>query len=374
MPAALTAALLGVALVVCGFGFGSPSLLVPGIGLTLLAVGSTAWVGLAAAGLRLARAPAPHRIVEGEPYPLRLTVRGGLVPPPGGELVDALLRRPRPIGPRWRRELAADVPLRGRGLRRLGSTRLVIRDPLGLWAREIRSADAGELIVLPRVEPVVATGRGAGGRSRSAGIEEGVAASRLDAHAVDIEVDGLRPYRDGSPASRIHWPAVARSGELIERRLVAGGDAAPLVVLDASAPASGEALDAAVRATASLCVHLARAGGCAVLLPGDRRPTELEPELRGWTTIHTRLALLEAGGSVAVAMRAARTGTVIWVTARAAPRLPAALRAGGPSARYLVAPSPALGGPAAFEVAGCRGVRRGGVRRPPARAAGRRAA
>ena len=64
---------------------------------------------------------------------------------------------------------------------------------------------------------------------------------------------------------------------MIERRLVAGLDAAPLVVLDATRPPSEEALDAAVRAAASLCIHLARAGGCAILLPGERRAVEVGP-------------------------------------------------------------------------------------------------
>ena len=47
-------------------------------------------------------------------------------------------------------------------------------------------------------------------------------------------------------------------------------DAAPLIVLDATAPASEEALDMAVRAAASLCVHLAHAG--RVLAAAAGRP------------------------------------------------------------------------------------------------------
>ena len=129
------------------------------------------------------------------------------------------------------------------------------------------------------------------------GLEEGAATSALDARAIEFEVDGLRAYRPGSPASRIHWPAVARTGELIERRLVAGADAAPLVVLDAARPTSSAALDAIVRAAASLCVHLAGTGGCAALLPSDRRATEIEPDLRGWPQVHARLAMVEAGSA-----------------------------------------------------------------------------
>ena len=55
---------------------------------------------------------------------------------------------------------------------------------------------------------------------------------------------------------------------------------------------------AAVRACASLAVHLARHGGCALLLPGDRRPVTLDPELAGWPHLHARLALVSEHADV----------------------------------------------------------------------------
>ena len=122
--------------------------------------------------------------------------------------------------------------------------------------------------MLPRIEPVTAPGgSGAGaGDHGGQGIDAGVLGRRLDASLAELEIDGLRPYREGAPASRIHWLSVARRGEMLERRLVAELDSAPLIVVDPSAPSGEEGLDKAVRAAASLCVHLAREGGCAVLL------------------------------------------------------------------------------------------------------------
>jgi uncharacterized protein (DUF58 family) len=211
---------------------------------------------------------------------------------------------------------------------------------------------------------VLAGGRGAGGwRSKqNAALDEGAADGQFEARAIELEVDGLRAYREGSPASRIHWPAVARTGELIERRLVAGADAAPLVVLDASRPASPEALDAAVRAATSVCRHLAETSGAAILLPGDRRATEVEPELRAWAQVHARLALVEAAASAPAVARAIRPGAVFWVTGRARPSIPAALRNGG--ARYLVGPLVEGRGEPAFRVAGCEGRQVGARARP----------
>jgi uncharacterized protein (DUF58 family) len=372
MTGALTAAALGLALLLAGAGFDSPSLLVPGVGMLALAVVSCVWVAMARPS-RLVRDGTAARVVEGEPLRVRIRAEGARVPPPGGALADSLFERPLAIGPRWRGAVETEVRLEGRGRRRLEPARLELRDPLGLCVSVVRSDDPGELLVLPRIEPVVATGSGAGGsRTHSvAGLDDGDASSRLDARAIELEVDGLRAYREGSPASRIHWPAVARTGELVERRLVAGADAAPLVVLDSSNPASEPALDAAVRAAASLAHALAGAGGCAVLLPGDRRATTIEPDLRTWAQIHARLALAEATARPPAVARAVRSGAVFWVTAAARPVLPQALRAGaGP--RYLVAPDsaePRAAGRLVFSVAGCDGRAVAARMRAPARSA-----
>jgi uncharacterized protein (DUF58 family) len=233
----------------------------------------------------------------------------------------------------------------------------VIRDPLGLCMRERAGEGGEELLVLPRIEPVLAPGGdGAGaGENVLAGATAGVAGQRLDASVAELEIDGLRPYRQGAPASRIHWPTVARTGEVLERRLVAELDSAPLIVLDAMNPASEEDLDCAVRAAGSLAVHLARQSGCALLLPGDRRPQELGPELGGWPGLHARLALVESGTEPPAMARAPRGGAVIWVTAGDMRRAPRVLERLTAAARFIVSPTPLPGYRAAFVVAGCTG-------------------
>ena len=370
MVRAPTVLFLGLALIVAGAGFDSPSLLVPGVGLLILVAFFGAWVELARpAGLT--RAPGPARLVEGESYPLRIDMRGARVPPPGGTLTDPLLAEPVRLGPRSPRRFRDSVRVQGRGRVVLGPAEVEVRDPLGIRTRRAASAPAGELVVLPRIEPVLAAGRGsAGGRSGLAGVEEGAAAGRIDARAIELEVDGLRPYREGAPASRIHWPALARTGELVERRLVAGAEAGPLIVVDSANPDSPEALDAAVRAAASLCFHLAGAGGCSVLLPGDRRPTEVGSDLSAWPAVHVRLALVEPAPSPPPT-RAMRTGAVFWVAARARANLPPAL-GGALGERFLVVPAGGTSPSAvSFSVAGCEGRRVGrrGARRPARSAA-----
>src|SRR5829696_7258863 len=347
-PRAPATAVLGATFLAAGLGFGLTAALVCGVGLLGLAGGAVAWVELATRGGRLERERGPGRIDERDAYPLRLRLRGTLLPPPGGELREPLLERPLPVGPRWRRELVRDVWLEGPGRRRIGAARLIVGDPLGLWRRELSTEDGDDLVVLPRVEAVHWSegGTEAGGRSEGSG-------SASDANArrgglAQFEVDGLRPYRDGSPASRIHWPAVARTGEMVERRLVAGGDPRPMVVFEPRGGADRTERERAMRAAASLCVALARAGGCDLLLPGERKPLTIDSGLRSWPEAHTRIALADPRAGVGSTSRF-RGATVLWVTAgRGLP--PSVRRLGAGS--MLVTPHGSRRS-AAFRVAGC---------------------
>ena len=358
MRGAPTAAGLGVALALAGLGFGLPSLVVAGVGMAGLAGLAVAWVELALPR-ELIRLPGPPRVVEGEPFELRLQTVGGRVPPPAGELTDPVLSEPVAIGPRWRRSMITEVSISGRGRHRLRPTRLEIRDPLGLHVRAVESADPGELLVLPRVEPVVAAGGGAGGTRASvlAGLESGTAVSQVDARAIELEVDGLRslprrqpgladplaggrPHRGASssatwsPGPTPHrWSSSTRPVPRARRR---------------STPPCAPPLRSAH--------HLAGRGGCAVLLPDDRRPTEIESDLRAWPQVHARLALVEPATSPPALIRSLRSGEVYLVSSRAGATIPPSLR-GGSGRRFLVTPQSSWKGAAVFTVAGCVGRR-----------------
>lgn len=348
--------------------FDTASLYLPGVGLLIVAVGSALWVGLASHGLAVRRLPGPRTVQEEEPYPLRLELRPGVLPPPVGELKDPLVPHPIPLGGRASRRVRIDVRFARRGRRRLERGVLAVHDPLRIVLRKVDVAgEDGEVLVLPRVEPVMAvTGGGAGsaGAGAEGGGDRAWLGGQLGGSADELDLDGLRPYRLGTPASRIHWPAVARSGQMLERRLSAEADSAPLVVLDSAAPPSEEALDRAVRAAASLCLHLARRGGCALLLPGERRPLTVNPDLSAWPRVHARLALVEASLRPPAPSRARRGGAVLWVSAAgSAPReLPRSAGAGG----WLVTPQAREGLRADFTVAGCAGYRLGRAARPAA--------
>ena len=381
----------GLALVLIAFVFDAVPLFVPGVALAAIGALAPAWVWGSARGARVRRVLAAERVVEDEPLEATLEIRRGVLglgwsrfqvvdPFTGSRLALAGPQSPPREGRRVAMRVAARFERRGEHV--LAPPSLVAGDPLEL--ARVHTAGAGAtqtLLVLPRTEPVRWLGAERGRRlDRSEGDTSAEAMAATD-------LEGLRPYRPGTPASRIHWPAVARGRGLIERRLQADGDNRPLVVLDARERdgAGPEPLDAAVRAAASLVLELARGGGCGLLAPGQSRATRIDPELGAWPGAYARLALVgtdpsrPAAGPPRLAGAAGRTGPLIYVTAAPAERLVAGLiaAAGGPV--VLVVPDAELvdgrprGAPgrmlATLAVSGCRGFAvgaRGGSARPRA--------
>lgn len=355
-PAVATAG-LGVLLVLAAGTFDAEPLYVPGVAFLLLPLAAAGWIAATARGVRLRRSLAARRVVEGEPLEVVVEVDAGRLPLSTGTVRDGLLPEPVPlaVGRRGQR-VRIQARFERRGRRELPAPRVLLRDPLGLAERHVAAPAGDEVLVLPRVEPVRAAGAGEQAGTRRRG---------RPAIAAEVELDGVREHRQGTPASRIYWPALARGAGLMERRLRAESDTTPLIVLDARG-SSDAALDAAVRACASLAVELARAGGCSVLLPGDRRPTALDPTLSGWPHLHARLAIVKRGGRPPLSGVAGRAGVVVYVAAQLPGRTPQALEHAPAAGRVLVVPGTLPGRRPSFTVAGCTGY---GIERRAARRA-----
>ncbi len=352
-PAALTA-LLGTLLLLAAAAFDGEPLYVAGLAFLLAGLLSAGAVLLGGVGVRLERVLSTRTVLEESPVEIRLRVRAGLLPFGTGTVEEELLRAPVPLT-FGRRAMTVRITasFARRGRRVLAAPAVVIRDPLGLAARTVARGEPAEVLVLPRVLPV----KSIGGAARGGLLAPRTGRPRV---AAEVELDGIRPYRSGVNASRIHWSVFARTGELYERRLTADADARPLVILD---PRTGpgedgarDRLDAAVRATASLVVALAREGGCSLLLPGDRRPGFIEAGLSAWPRAHARLAVVEdAGRGPSLAGLGARTGPLVYIVASTGPRPPRGL-VSGTGLRVLVTPGPQPGRRTLFTVAGCTGA------------------
>ena len=183
---------------------------------------------------------------------------------------------------------------------------------------------------------------------------------------------GCAPTARARPASRIHWPALARGAGLLERRLRPDGDGRPLVVLDPSGPRRARgprrrrAGGGIARDRPGASRRLRRAAARRAPRDAHRaRPRRLARDVRA------RLALVEEGPPPPLAGLAHAHGSRLLRRSPRAGARPARARARRPASRVLVVPGELTGRAEVLTVAGCRGyaLGRAGSRRPAAAAA-----
>src|SRR5215203_3922096 len=347
MRSAYGCAGLGLLLLLVAGTFDAEPLYVTGSALTLLGLGAAGWIAAGAWGAQIERELGTRSVLEEQPLAVVITARSGSLPLPPGWIDEPLLPDPvRFQAGRRSTRVRVEIRFGRRGRRRLAPPALVLRDPFGLAQQVVRGEHEDEILVLPRTFPVNVTA--GGGEATPAHARAALIA------AAETEIDGLRPFREGTPASRIHWPAVARGHGMMERKLISESDSRPLVVLDPRAPASQDALGAAVRAGRSPLLHFARRSGCSLLLPGDRRATSVEPDLLAWPQAHVRLALLDDSTGPALTAAQNRRGLVLFVSARPVDRPPRGLGR-TPGGCLIVVPGAIAGRRSVLEVAGCQG-------------------
>jgi uncharacterized protein (DUF58 family) len=304
MKRGLATGLLGIALLLTAALLGSVALFAFALGLQALVTGCLVATAIGARRVRIERTVVEAEVLEGRPIALRFRVRRlGALPvhvEVRGE--DGCWQR---LGPDAVRRCTIERP----GAHLIGASAVRVRDDLGLFASARREAgDPAVVLVLPAPA-------GDGIQMAPPGADPGG----------DPEPDGLQPYLRGTPAGRIHWPSVARAGEWQERRVITAPRGMPLVVVDLSGDPADGAVDWTLRAAAGQIHGLARAGGCRVLLPGERLPIAVENLAEGWPAMHRRLAGLRGG--VGRAAAAAAPGA-IHIRAAQAPAL--ALAGSGP--------------------------------------------
>jgi uncharacterized protein (DUF58 family) len=272
-PVAL--AVCAVALVVAGAASPSLALFAAGCALAFVTIGAVACVVAGARSVTIStRVPLREVEEDGALSVFLSSTRPRWWP----VQVEALAGGSwRPVGSN---EFRIDVCAGRRGARELPPIPVRVVDALGLAELPLGSGSAVRIVALPRPsadEQVVRTllRRSSGG---------------------DAEPGGLRSYVPGTKLSRIHWASLARGGELMQREVSpAPTEAPPLVVVDTHGAVDREAVDRVARAATAAVTRCATHAGCRVLLPGDRRPSYISSDLRGWREVHRRLALLEAG-------------------------------------------------------------------------------
>lgn len=144
---------------------------------------------------------------------------------------------------------------RGRYL--LGPLVVNASDPFALTRLRLEFDERDELLVTPEIEDLGSAPDPASGPSF------GASRTRL-LFRTGEEYYTMRPYQEGDDLRRIHWPSVARTGELMIRQDESTRRAGGLVFLDTRAAALGRthtpAFERGVSAAASVGVLLARRG------------------------------------------------------------------------------------------------------------------
>src|ERR687886_1004005 len=155
-PAAATA-LLGLVLTLTAATFDAAPLYVPGAAFVALAAGAVLWVIAGARGVRIERSLSARRVVEDQPVRVDIVVRSGRLALPAGRIEEDLLPAPAPIaGGRRLTHVRISVRFARRGRKLLAPPRVVVADPFSLATRTVPGTEDGaEVLVLPRVEPVV---------------------------------------------------------------------------------------------------------------------------------------------------------------------------------------------------------------------------
>jgi len=188
MRSALGCAALGLLLLLVAGTFDAEPLYVTGAALLLLGAGAAAWIGLGSVGASLGREIDVRSVIEEHPLQVKLSAQSGRLPLPPGWIDEPLLPEPvrLPAGRRQAR-VRIEVTFSRRGRRQLPPPALVLRDPFGLAQRVVSGPSTDEILVLPRIFPVILTA--GGGDATPAHARASLLA------AAETELDGLRPWR-----------------------------------------------------------------------------------------------------------------------------------------------------------------------------------
>lgn len=271
---------LGLVVVVIGTLFGYPDLTRVGVLVACLPLLAVVVGWRPAPPLNVRRQVHPALVASASPAHVELTFQGRGSRLSALQIAEEQLDPRLGAGPRFllprmdpgeRHTVSYRVTSAERGAHQLGPVQLERRDPFGLTTRSIAVAGTTDLVVLPPVDPLGADRVHGGGLGREGQVPHMVALHGED----DVSI---RAYRDGDDLRRVHWPTTAHRGELMVRQEDRPARRRAVLLLDSRAGAyraAPAAFEWAVRAVASVAVHLAR-DGYAVHVVGAGHPGDTE--------------------------------------------------------------------------------------------------
>ena len=330
---------------------GSPTLHMISVGLAVLPFGAALFARWSRQRLRIRRRLSDARVQPGQRVQVELEVENQSPTQTSFLLIED--RLPASLGRSARLVIAAlpgkdrqrvrySITPRQRGRYTLGPLSVDLSDPFALTKLRIEFDEREDLVVAPEVEQL------AGGPDSPFGLTSGLALARHLFRTGD-EFYTMRPYNEGDDLRRIHWPSVARSGELMIRQDESTRRSTAVLFVDTRDSAVGQThspcFERVVSCAASLGVLLMQYGFTVKLattqLPPQRVGEEQLLEALAGVSHHSTRALTT--GLTRLRMVAAGDTTLVIVGAPPAPtELPSLIRTGatfGPKVGVFVHPT-----------------------------------
>jgi uncharacterized protein (DUF58 family) len=249
--------------------------------------------------LGFSRTIEPRRLFPGGKLTVQFTVRNvGHLPSPPLLLTDQAapsLGGPSrfslaSLSPQRRETILVERRPTARGRYSVGPLTARLVDPFGLAEVGATLAPAEDVLVYPRVEPL-----GPGGPPADRAGSGPSAVYRLAPSGEEFYA--VREYESGDDLRKIHWPSVARTGQLMIRQDEARFYPRATLLLDARAGAhrgSGpeSSVEWAVSAAASTLWQLGRQGFALRLATDEREPTGARSGKQGTESLLEVLAVL----------------------------------------------------------------------------------
>ncbi|MEP7032492.1 MAG: DUF58 domain-containing protein [Actinomycetota bacterium] len=330
---------------------GSPTLHMIAVGLVVLPFAAAGLARWSRQRLRIRRRLSDARVQPGQRVTVELEIENQAATQTSFLLLEdrlppALGRSARLViaglPPKGKQRASYSVSAHTRGRYTLGPLTVDLSDPFALTKLRVQFDEREELVVTPEVEQL------AGGPNSPFGMTSGLALSRHLFRTGD-EFYTMRPYQEGDDLRRIHWPSVARSGELMIRQDESARRSTAVLFVDTRESAVGKShtpcFEKVVSAAASVGVLLIRYGFSMKLattqLPPQRVGEEQMLETLAGVGHHTSRTM--STGLTRLRIAAAADTTLVVVTAPPQPtELTSLIRAGavfGPKVAVLVHPT-----------------------------------
>ncbi len=193
---------------------------------------------------------------------------------------------------------------RQRGWLTFGPTRVLAREPFGLFSREMRLSDRHRVLVYPRVRPMPEFVMPAEQHSGDARL--------LSSAWADYppETSGVRDYSPGDSLGRIHWKLSAKYGQMMSKTFEQPLTSDLLIVLDLQrgvhhGEGKESTLEYAISLAASINAQVHSQGRQVGLIANDSQGTVLMPHraFRLERAVLEYLALARADGDLPIGSR-----------------------------------------------------------------------